>query len=143
MRLLSKSEKYTIYLRLLKLYQKFEILWNPKHPHYGSEFYRENAWKFFAELIRIENITPKDCKLKIKIIRAHYIKQRKELTEKELEVMYTQKKSTHFLLKLHYHCQFTVGVPSTRVVHFGRVFFGTHSLFHRHREIVGTTYKGK
>jgi hypothetical protein len=86
MRSMNKADKYSMYLRFLKLYKKFEILWNPKHPFYGVDFYRDKAWTFFAELIRIEDITPTYCKEKMKIIRAHYIQRRRQLSAPELEV---------------------------------------------------------
>jgi hypothetical protein len=82
----NKADKRSIYLRFLKLFQKFEVLWNHKHPSFGNDFYRDKAWTFYAKLIRIEGITPKYCKEKVKNIRRMYIFRRKLLNASELEV---------------------------------------------------------
>jgi hypothetical protein len=73
LRLMSKPDIHSMYLRFVKLFQKFEVLWNHKHPSFGNDFYRDKAWTLFAELINIEGVTPKYCKEKVKAIRKLYI----------------------------------------------------------------------
>lgn len=63
-------------LKFVKVYLKYEALWNPEHPHYKIRYEREKAYRGIAsDFSAVKNVSVPEIKIKIKHLRTTYSQQ--------------------------------------------------------------------